>query len=80
MAGVFKPTVKARAVKSSSVFYDKPMKAPAREDVDAKPWDKVVFFPKDIRIDKDVAGEVTLQLEAEHPKLGKITSTPTPVE
>jgi hypothetical protein len=79
--GVFRPTVKMRSGKEGAVFYDKQMKPPAREDLNEKrAWDSVIFFPKDIEVDKAVAGDVFVTLEADYPKLGKITSLPSQAE
>jgi hypothetical protein len=79
--GVFRPTVKMRSGKDGPVFYDKQMKAPAREDLgEGKPWSDVIFFPKDIEVEKAASGDVFVTLEGEYPKLGKITSTPAQVE
>jgi hypothetical protein len=79
--GVVRPTVKMRAGKEGAVFYDKQMKAPAREDLNGKnPWPDVIFFPKEAEVEKSVSGDVYVTLEADYPKLGKITSTPTLVE
>ena len=38
------------------------------------------FFPKSVEVEKTTSGDVFIQLEGEHPKLGKITSTPAQVE
>ncbi len=79
-AGVFKPTVHIKSAKEGPDAFSKEMKPPAREDLDDKhPALDVVYFPKTFDVKKPVAGEVFLQLECDYPKLGKITSTPTPL-
>jgi hypothetical protein len=81
MSGVFRPHVKIRSSKDGTPFFDKQMRAPAREDLDDnKPWGDIAFFPKDIEAEKTTSGDVFVQLEGEYPKLGKITSTPQQVQ
>lgn len=80
--GATRPHVRVRTGKDGPVFFDKQMKAPAAEDLNVVPkrhWSIIVYYPKDIEAEKTSSGDAFVQLEGDHPKLGKITSTPQQV-